>query len=269
MLNYRYILIVLFFIAEVNAQRKIDGFYKEAGAGSAVLGLGFEDTQNYYIGRDRSDLGRNAYYASIFGAYGITDHLNANISLPYIISDDRRDFQDISILLKYRVFQYLMEESQLEFSLAGGISTPVSNYQLGGLNDIGQQATILETRGMVHYKNVKGWFGTLQSGFSFKLAETPNSIPFTFKAGKASEKWYYDLYYDFQHSFGGIDYRGTPRPQNFKQFGSDFHKVGGTVYTSFKNSFGAYVSLAYVISGRNVFAGPSYGLGLVYDFRIK
>lgn len=267
--KYHFILIALFFISETYAQGKIDGFYKEAGSGSAVLGLGFEDTQNYYIGRDRSDLGRNAYYASIFGAYGITDDVNVNLSLPYIISDDRRDFQDISLLLKYRIYQYVIEKSRLEFSLAGGISTPVSNYELGGLNDIGQQATILETRGMVHYSHANGWFGTLQSGFSFKLAETPNSIPFTFKFGKASEKWYYDLYYDFQHSFGGIDYRGTPRPQNFKEFGSDFHKVGGTVFTSFSNRFGSYLSLSYVISGRNVFAGPSYGLGLVYDFRIK
>ena len=86
-----------------------------------------------------------------------------------------------------------------------------------------------------------------------------------FKAGRATSNWYYDVFYDFQHSFGGIDYLGTPRPQNFRAFGVDYHKVGGTVYRPFSNAIGMYVSLSYVVSGRNVFQGPGYGLGLVYN----
>ncbi|HAT66010.1 MAG TPA: hypothetical protein DCS66_15670, partial [Flavobacteriaceae bacterium] len=110
-------------------------------------------------------------------------------------------------------------------------------------------------------------FTSLQSGYSFKLEEVPNSFPFVIKAGRASSKWYYDIYYDFQHSFGGIDYLGTPSPQNFRAFGVDYHKVGGTVYKPFSNNIGAYVSLSYVLSGRNVFQGPAYGIGIVYNFK--
>jgi hypothetical protein len=122
---------------------------------------------------------------------------------------------------------------------------------------------------VIHYQWNSGWFATAQSGYSLKLDPTPNSVPLTVKAGKATAKWYYDAYYDFQHSFGGIDYLGTPPPQDFRAFGVDFQKVGGTVYRSFSDTLGVYVSLSYLFDGRNIFKGPGYGLGLVYNFKRK
>ena len=253
----------------VFAQGRIDGFYKSKQQGSVVLGIGFEDSKSYFAGTDKLDLGRSLYYASIFTAYGITENLDVNVSIPYLVSDDNANFQDISAFLKYRFFQWKTTTGKIEFSTGIGFSTNLTNYDLGGLNDIGQRATIIDARGMVHYGFDSGWFVTLQSGYSFKTGTTPNSIPATLKFGKATAKWYYDLYYDFQHSFGGIDYLGTPRPQDFSAFGVDFHKVGGTVYTSFSKKLGAYISLSYVVDGRNVFQGPGYGIGLVYNFSTR
>jgi hypothetical protein len=247
-------------------QGRIDGFYKGKQQGAVVLGVGFEDSKSYFAGTDKLDLGRSLYYVSVFSAYGITENLDANISVPYLVSDDNANFQDISVFLKYRMFQKKTANGSLEISGALGFSTNLTNYDLGGLNDIGQRATVIETRGLLHYGFNTGWFVTLQSGYSFKTGTTPNSLPATLKLGRATAKWYYDLYYDFQHSFGGIDYRGTPRPQDFSAFGVDFHKVGGTLYNTFSESFGAYISLSYVLDGRNVFQGPGYGIGLVYNF---
>lgn len=260
------VLIVSLFIFQHSfSQGKIDGFYKGKGKGSVVLGIGFEDSKNYFAGTEKIGLSRDLYYINLYGAYGITDHLDVNVSLPYLSSDDESDFQDISIMVKYRFFQTTSETGNLEFSLGAGLSTPVSDYNVGGLNDIGQQATVIETRAMAYYKWHSGWFATLQSGFSFKFEETPNSIPVTLKAGKAAAKWYYDVFYDYQHAFGGIDYRGTPPPQNFSELGVDYHKVGGTVYRSFSESFGAALNLSYLLGGRNTFQGPVYGVSIVYN----
>lgn len=261
---------LLFFSSlQIFSQGPIDGFYKGKGNVSSVLGIGFEDTKSYFAGREKIDLSRSLFYGNLYGAYGITNNLDASISIPYLVSDDNRDFQNISIFLKYKVFQKDFENGKLEISLAGGFSTPISNYDIGGLNDIGQQTTIINTRGVLHYQCNSGWFTTLQSGYSFKLEKVPNSIPFVIKVGQASSEWYYDVFYDFQHSFGGIDYLGTPRPQNFRAFGVDYHKVGGTAFKPFTDALGMYVSLSYIVSGRNVFQGPAYGLGVVYNFNQK
>lgn len=249
------------------SQGQIDGFYKQQHEGTLVLGAGFEDTKNYYVGSQRTDISRSLYYGNIFAAYGILENLNAQVAIPFLSSNDNTNFQDISVFIKYRFGKVVFEKSVLEFSAAAGFSTPLTNYDVGGLNDIGQQATTLQSRLMLHYQVDSGWFGTLQSGYNYKFDEVPNAFPLTLKVGKAAADYYYDIYYDYQNSENGIDYLGTPRPQNFKEFEVDFHKVGGTFFKPFNPNWGMYVSLGYVVSGRNVFQGPSYGLGLVYDFK--
>ena len=255
----------LFIVSNSFSQGKIDGFYKGKNNGTAVLGSGFEAPKSYFAGTNKIHLSRNLYYLNLYVAYGITENLDVNFSLPYLSSDEESNFQDVSLILKYRFFKSASENGNLELSLGTGFSTPVSDYNIGGLNDIGQQASVIETRAMVHYKLHSGWFTTLQSGFSFKFEETPNSLPLTFKAGKTSEMWYYDVYYDYQHSFGGIDYRGTPRPQNFKELGVDYHKVGGTLYRTISENFGAALNFSYILDGRNTFQGPAYGMSIVYN----
>lgn len=249
------------------AQGKIDGFYRGKGNATVVLGLGFEDSKKYFAGRNKVDLSRNLYYANLFASYGISNNLDIQTSIPYMISDDNKDFQDISIFMKYRFFEKATENGTWHLSVGGGFSTPLSNYDIGGLNDIGQRATIMETRAMVHYRCNKNWFITAQSGFSYKLEEVPNSIPFAIKIGKATSKWYYDIFYDYQHSFGGDDYLGSPRPQNFREFGVDYHKIGTTVFKNLAEDFGLYVNYSYILIGRNSFQGTAYALGLTYDFK--
>lgn len=262
-------LVVVLFCVSTYAQGKVDGFYKSKNQGAIVIGGGFEDSKKYVAGNTTLDLERSTYYISMFTAYGISDNLDVNISLPYISSNKENNLQDISVFLKYKLLKYTLEHGIIEVSAVAGLSTPISNYSLGGLNDIGQQATILDTRGMFHFKANTSWFVTLQSGFSYKLAEVPNSIPATLKVGKGTSRWYYDLYYDYQHTFGGIDYRGTPAPQNFRELGVDFHKVGGTLYRPFSTKWGAFATIAYIFDGRNVFLGGAYGLGLAYNFDLN
>ena len=260
-------LYVLFFSLNVYSQGKIDGFYRGKGNSTAVLGVGLENFNNYYAGKTKTDLNREGQYVNLFLSHGISSNLDAQVSLPYIESGRNKDFQDISVFMKYRF--YKKEKNNLELSLGLGFSTPVSNYSIGGLNDIGQQATVIETRFMAHYKYHKNWFATIQSGYSFKFEETPNSLPFTLKIGQALNKWYYDVFYDYQYAFGGSDYRGTPPPKSFSELGVNFHKIGSTLYKPLTPNFGAYLSISHILKGRNTFTGPSYGLGLVYNFKHK
>ncbi len=262
-----FLICVLFFVSEGFSQGKIDGFYRGQGNATAVLGFGFEDSKEYFAGAEKTGLSRSLYYGNLYGTYGVTKDFDVSLSLPYLMSNKNRDFQDIQLFAKYRVLEKTLGKGSFQISLAAGFSTPVGNYTIGGLNDIGQRATIVDGRAVVHYHLKTGWFATLQSGYSLKFEKVPNSVPVTLKLGKTDDKWYYDFYYEYQHSFGGIDYRGTPPPQNFKEFGVDYHKLGGTVYRSFSKRFGAYINLSYSLSGRNTFQGLGYGAGLVYNFR--
>lgn len=249
------------------AQGSISGFYTEKGAAMVVAGLGFEDSKNYYIGTEKSDLSRSLYSVSLFGIYGINDRLNIQASIPYLSSNKQKGFQDAQFFLKYKVLQKEWKKDKLELSLATGFSFNLTDYNIGGLNDLGQQAKVLETRALLHYQKQSGWFINLQSGFSFKFAPVPNSFPMTLKLGKASPKNYFDFWYDLQHAFGGIDYRGTPSPQDFRRLGSNYHKIGGTYHFALSEKSGIYVAPSYVISGRNVFQGFAYYIGWTYQIK--
>ncbi len=251
----------------VIAQGAISGFYNKKNETTLVVGAGFEDSKNYFAGREKRDLSRNLYSITVFGIYGINDRFNIQASLPYLSSNKQSGLQDAQFFLKYKAVQKAWKTDKLELSFATGFSFNVSNYNLGGLNDLGQQAKILETRALLHYQKQSGWFVNLQSGFSFKFEEVPNSLPITFKFGKASKKYYFDFWYDFQHAFGGIDYLGTPAPQNFKRFGASYHKVGGTYYFPISKKSGIYIAPSYTISGRNVFQGFAYHVGWTYQIK--
>ena len=252
------------------AQGRVDGFYRGQHNATVVLGLGFEDGQEYFAGVSGDlDLTRSVFYSSLSGIYGITNTTDVSVSIPYIVSDDNANFQDIAIYLKQQIIVLDMPNASLQMSLAAGFSTNMTDYDLGGLNDIGQQATIYDFRGMIHYQTSQGWFATVQSGYSIKSSVTPDSMPFVIKIGKAMKDWYFDGYFDYQDSRGGIDYRGTPRPQDFRALGVDYSKVGGTVYKPIAKEWGAYISLSYVLEGRNIFRGPGYGLGVVYNFSLQ
>ncbi|MBA3986494.1 MAG: hypothetical protein H0X63_07990 [Flavobacteriales bacterium] len=67
---------LLLFLSEGFTQGKIDGFYRGTGNATTVLGFGYEDTPNYFIGTQRSDIGRNLVYGSAFAAYGITTNFD-------------------------------------------------------------------------------------------------------------------------------------------------------------------------------------------------
>ncbi|MTE25376.1 hypothetical protein [Winogradskyella ouciana] len=245
------------------SQGRIDGFYRGQGNTTLVLGYGYEDSKSYNIGREPSSLSRTLTYISVFASHGVLDNLDVQVSLPYLESDTNKSLQDISLFSKYRFYTKTTRNGQLQLSAALGFSTPINDYKIGGLYDIGQQATVIDTRALAHYKWNPNWFVTVQSGFSYKLEEVPNSIPFVFKAGRATKNWYYDVYYDFQYSIGGIDYRGTPSPQNFRELGVSYHKIGATLYYNILKNFGSYITYAHLIDGRNSFTGPSYGIGLV------
>ncbi|WP_047547869.1 transporter [Psychroserpens sp. Hel_I_66] len=265
----KYILIIfcLIFSSEVCSQGPIDGFYRGQKNVTTVLGFGYEDNKDYLIGKTESDLERTLVYGNIFVAYGLSEHFDVQVSLPYMTSDDNSSLQDISFFSKYKIGDFNTSKGNLQLSLGLGLSTPLGNYEVGGLNDLGQRATILDMRAMLHHKWNSNWFVTLQSGYSLKFEEVPNSIPLVIKAGKAAGNWYYDVFFDFQNAVDGIDYRGTPRPQNFRELEVDYQKLGATVYRNISGGLGVYLNYSNVIGGRNVFQGPRYGVGLVYDFR--
>jgi hypothetical protein len=246
----------------ISAQGRVDGFYKGKGNIELAIGGGVEFDKHYYAGRNKIELSRTIYNSSLTIGTGLLNRLDLYLNIPYVSIGNAKSVQDGSIFLKYLIVKKKLSQGEFSFNLAGGYSSNLASYQTGGVDAIGQQAKVIDIRPVIHYQ-AGGWFTTLQFAYNYKFDPVPNATNGSIKIGKATAKYYFDVWYENQHSFGGFDYQGTPAPPSFRELGVSYHKVGGTYYMPIGSRFGFYIGAAFVVSGRNIGQGPIVNVGFV------
>ncbi|MEX2484714.1 MAG: hypothetical protein WED10_09145 [Brumimicrobium sp.] len=252
----------IFSISITYSQGRVDGFYKGKGNIEVALGGGSEFASHYFAGTNKIGLSRTILNTSLTIGTGLLDRLDLYMNIPYVSIGEVSSVQDGSVFLKLLIAEKKLSKGDLSFSLAGGYSSNLADYQTGGINAIGQRAKVIDIRPLVHYK-FGSWFTTLQFAYNYKFDPVPNATNGSFKVGKATAKYYFDIWYEHQYAFGGFDYQGTPAPPSFRELGVSYHKVGGTYYVPMGKRFGFYTGLAYVLSGRNIGQGPIVNVGFV------
>ncbi|MDX1350411.1 MAG: hypothetical protein R3279_09200 [Putridiphycobacter sp.] len=285
-MRFKAIVVCLLFTALSFGQGRVDGFLKGKGNLDIALGSNFEANPNYYAGTKLIALQRNILSVNAFFAYGITNKLDVNLSIPYVnVNGVEAGIQDPAVFLKYKLFSAplyhirtgveqdglrMKEGAKLHLLLAGGFSSNLTNYQTGGGSAIGQQAKTIDIRPVIHITDLPfGVFITIQGGYNYKFDPVPDAIPFAAKIGLAKAKWYADLWYDGQHGIGGFDYQGFPSPPSFRELGVSYHKIGGTFYKPINQKLGWYAGASYMLAGRNISKGIGGNIGLVYKPEIK
>ncbi|NQY09715.1 MAG: hypothetical protein HRT71_09405 [Flavobacteriales bacterium] len=124
-----------------------------------------------------------------------------------------------------KIVRHKLKNGKLSVGLAAGFSGNLINYNTEGLNAIGQQAKVIDVRPLVHYFANNGWFATGQVAYNYKFDPVPTAANASIKLDKAAAKYYFYYWYDYQLSFGGLDYRGIPAPTTFRELGVDCTKL--------------------------------------------
>jgi len=250
------------------SQPVVDGFMKGKGNMDLVGSYSFDTFSKYFAYDGKVPINRTTQSASLFVAVGLTPWLDVQLNVPYVITKKNfSNFQDISLYLKFRFLKKSFTKGDLSLMATAGFATPMSNYNTESLFAIGQQASVLDGRLVFQYFMKTGWFIMGQSGYTLRSDPTPSSIPIAFKVGYAKASYYFDVYYDFQHAFGGTDYRDGTNSA-FTTLGVSYHKIGGTFYKPFsEGKMGVAFGLFSVLFGRNV--GQSIGGSVAYIYKMK
>ncbi len=246
------------------SQGLVDGFFTGSQRYSVVIGGGYENNPTYLAGKNKLDLRKSFENLNAFVAYGISDRLDVNLAAAYVKSENEQGFQDARILLKYGLKEFEMRNMNVSLQIASGLSFPLSQYQTEGLNAIGQRATTIPTRLLLHLKRDSGFFATALAGYDYKFDPVPDAITGTLKIGIARRSYYLDAFIDIQNSIDGRDYRGFPAPDNFRELEVDFLRGGVTVFRPITQQLGIFVNGAYTFDGRNVGIGPAINAGIVF-----
>ncbi len=288
----KFLFIVLILTTSVSsyAQTPLSGFSRAKGSGAISVSYFTEKYDKVLLVPTEvegvpvfNDVKINS--VSIYGAYGITDKLEAVFSLPIISAkgnatdatlqalnyeNKRSGVQDLSLFLKYQLANLEIGADKLNISVGGGIQTPLGSYKVDeGLQSIlaiGNRATAFTGVAIAQYQTMSGVFIGGQLGYSVKSDVVPNAILGQIKAGYAGSNFYVAASLGGQQSTDGVDILRDGFVGVFPNTKVNYSKLGVDVYVPIIPGVGISGGFASVLSGRNI--GKSTGLygGLSVSF---
>ena len=281
----------------VRAQSLVSGFMAGKGHGSFVVSGTSERYSNVYLAPDKID-GVPVYQevrvnsVNLYGTYGLTDKIDAIVSLPYIQSKGyalgttindlntlypaqgfaniRQGVQDLTAVLKFKSYSREIGSSILDLLGVVSVSTPVGNYEtntgLGYIIAIGNRATKTTALGVAHLKTASGVFATGQVGYSLRTGDVPHALVGEAKLGYAGPKNYFEGYASFQESNGGTDITEPGFDGTFTATRVNFVRLGASAYRPITNGFGLTLGLSTYVAGRNIGKSTGGSAGITYNF---
>jgi hypothetical protein len=234
--------------------------------------------------------------AGIMGNYGLTNKLNFIFSLPYIQTNasagtmkGQKGFQDISLTLKYSVFQKTIHNNIYSLYTLGSFSTPVTDYVADYLPlSIGLQSKTGTLRLMADYQ--RDHFFTTLSGAYIKRANIkidrdsyltdeiqytnevnmPDLISINFRLGYRSNRLIAEVVLDNMVSqSGGFDITKNNMP--FPSNTMNALKYEFNAKYTFKKlpQLSLVGGSSFVLEGRNVGQSNTIHAGMFYAINLK
>ena len=234
----------------------------------------------------------------INGNYGITDKINAILSVPYVKTnasagtmEGQKGFQDLSLTLKYLVLEKNIEGNLLSFYALGGFSFPISNYVADYLPlSIGLKSKTGILRLMGDYQH-GSLFATVSEAYLKRSnitidrnvyftdvmhysneVDMPDAISFNARAGYRTSRLIAEAVFDaWTTQKGGFDITTNNMP--FPSNTMNMTKIGFNGKYNLKQIPGLAIIAGgnHVIIGRNVGQSDAFYGGLFYflDFNTK
>ncbi len=175
------------------------------------------------------------------------------------IDEINKGLQDGSFFLKFRNLYQPKPSGSLSLITAIGLTFPFSNYRIDTETPIGQKNTVFHARLNLQYQGNKGFFFSLQSGLDFRLIpDALASLPTLLRFGYGGKRIYLDAWVENLYTFNaGVDGRIQGGS------GSNWWRLGGTLYVPILPELGAVANVAHFLSGRNIGLSTRWGAGLV------
>lgn len=255
------LLIVLFLPALAFGQGPISGFKGPGGITDFALSYATETFGTYRFGREERNQPLTTESWNLFVEHNFTDTLSLVVSLPYLwIDEENRGLQDANLFLKYRNVYRPARRGYLNLLTAVGLSFPASAYPKDTGSPIGTRAIAFQGRFSGQYAFHSGLFFQLQSGFDFRLLEELQvAMPILFRAGFGARYYYLEGWLEQFYTFNeAVD------TQLSGGAGSDWTRLGATIYVPVIRNTGIVLGGAWVVNGRNIGLSTRWNVGLVY-----
>ena len=226
--------------------------------------------------------------------YGITDKLNVIAGLPYVWTHvtagtlhGLKGFQDASLFIKWKPLAFKFGKAKLSFFTVGGVSTPVTKYEvdfqpmsvgLGTTNLTGRLTGDLQV-GMFYttFSAAYVWRSNVKidrtSYYTTQIhntneVEMPNMNSINWNIGIRRKYLTAEILVEKMTTLGGFDIRRNDMP--FVSNKMDMTSVG--VHAKYTLPFFTHIEIlgggGYVVKGRNVGQATMFHAGAYYIFKL-
>src|SRR3954469_6431953 len=225
--------------------------------------------------------------------YGITDRLTAFAGVPHIDNSSdagtmmgKKGWQDLSLDVKYLLWNKNSSAWNYKIFATGGVSFPVSDYPPDFLPySIGLGTTNVEGRVIGHFVYSQKWFTTIQTGYIFRSNITvdrqsyytdaqhnsdemqiPNVWDGSVRIGYNVPRFRADIHFNWSQCTSGSDIRRNDIPYPGSEM--DMGQVGimGLLWIPGIRGLAVHGGIDQVIDGRNVGKSFTWMTGLQYVF---
>lgn len=264
-----------FLYGSAAAQDIMDSFTRGAGNTDIAITVTSESYDQMWMGSQEmplpAELGKiSTTSINIFAAHGITDDIDLVASLPYVSATadgngngppDQSDFQDGTLLLKWRPWHAALGESA-SFDLATGlgITGPLADYVADAPVAVGHRSTNVELRGVGRFSLQSGPFAALTLGYSRRDGDVPDVALSGVSLGYAANNIFAEAWLLNQNGQDGTDIGEGSFPSNRINFMRAGIKGAYSVTDWLALSVNAWTTL----DGRNVGKATAFGGGVIF-----
>lgn len=261
----KYILIVtaIFTVNVAISQGAVDGFFKGKKVLDLAFSMSYQTADEYFGNAGKFDYKRDLYMASVFAEYGISNKFDLIATIPYI--GDK--LQDGGIYAKYKVADFGFLKQRISIIPALGFTSPLSSYNTQSGRAIGQRATQFHGHLVIQTTLPVGFYWQVQGAYHYALDPVPSSYTFSSKLMYTYGKLYTDIWYEYQKGLGTNTY--PTAGVDFRTLTVDYQKVGGVVFYTLKNNWGAFINGSYIFTGLDTFLATTVSIGFTKKIEFK
>ena len=250
----------IFNSTNIFGQGPLSGFLNGRGKTDVALNYATDRYENYLFGNEKRPISTKTQSVNLFLEHGLSDSLSLVLTLPFVWTNpDSANFQDATLFLKYRNQYQKFKAGALSFLTGVGLSFPVGNYRLDAERPIGTRSTIFQGRIITQYNFYHGLFFHLQGGVDLRVnPDSQVGVPVLFRVGWGTHTIYGEAWVEWRSTFNSaVDTRISGGA------GSDWLRVGATIYYPITKKMGITIAVAKFITGRNIGLSTLYSGGIV------
>lgn len=268
MLRFTLLCLTTLLCTSGRAQGPISGFPTPKGEMAVAFTYSQENYDTYLLpndARETRDIETISY--SLFAEIGVSDISSVVVTLPYLRTNDGAgSLQDASVWIKYMNSDKRGARFANRFFTAVGLSFPVGNYEVTGVEAIGQRATVFQGRLAYQFQHDTGWFLNAQTGIDFQFApEARASWPVLLRAGYGGSFFYVEGWVEFITALES----GTNVQSATAGTGSSWQRLGGTAYVPVQPWVGFAVGGALVVDGEYIGKSSRLNAGIIFKIGAK